>query len=288
MGVSLIAKSLNRTESSVRQKLFKLDINTKKWSKEEDGILTDRYPSTPVKFLLTYLPNRSESAILNRANVLRLKADWQKRLPYKKYKHNTNHDFFNKETLSSCYWAGFISADGWIQSDRSKLGIKLAEKDINHIKRFRDEIETESPIAIKTQKSFGVTRKYAEICVYSHKIIKSLNENFNIADRKTLINQPPTIKCSDCKVAFIVGLLDGDGSVYKVGNGFRTTFLGTKAMLEWVKVILVENLGDVNSSILEKGNIYSLTVYNDITIKLIEWIDNNNLYCLTRKLGRWK
>ncbi len=99
---------------------------------------------------------------------------------------------------------------------------------------------------------------------------------------------PPTIKNSNQKIAFIIGLLDGDGSIYKINNNLRITFLGTLKMLEWIKETLKTTLFvDVNQKIHQKGKIYSFAISNKPVLSLIEWVKKNEIYYLNRKIGKY-
>ena len=66
---------------------------------------------------------------------------------YKSHNHNNlpvNHDFFSKNTLKSCYWAGFIAADGCVFKNQVRLA--LAEKDIDHLRLFKKDLRIRTQI----------------------------------------------------------------------------------------------------------------------------------------------
>jgi hypothetical protein len=232
--------------------------------------------------------NRTKSSLLNRATFLGLRRNNDERIKYKEYKYNVNHNFFDTYNLDSCYWAGFISADGWIYDENcSLLGLKLSKKDIKHLKFFKKKIETESPIKEGVGVSFNKEIEYCKLIIYSRKIINDLRINFNIISKKTLINVPPKINSIDNKLAFILGLLDGDGSVYKVNKNIRITFLGTKDVLLWIKETLEELVGDITANILKKGKIFSLGISGNQSDIFLSWVEKTNLYCLERKIKKY-
>jgi hypothetical protein len=284
-----IAKELNRSISSVSNKIHKMNIVTRKWSVDEDELLIKEYPNKPIRILEKMFKNRSKSSLMNRATLLKLKRNNDERIKYKEYKYMVNHNFFSEYNLESCYWAGFISADGWIDDKKcSLLGIKLSKKDIEHLKIFKLKIETDSPIKVGNGISFNKEVEYCKIIIYSRKIVDDLKSNFNVTKNKTLTNTRPKIDSLNNKLAFICGLLDGDGSVYKINNKNRVTFLGTKDILCWVKETLNELIEyeDLKVNILKKGNIFSLGLSGRHSDTFLDWVNKNDLYCLERKIKK--
>ncbi len=61
--------------------------------------------------------------VLQRNNI-----DLRKRTPV----HYDIH-FFDEYNENSCYWAGFIAADGYVRSDRAAVTIHLASADYEHL-----------------------------------------------------------------------------------------------------------------------------------------------------------
>jgi hypothetical protein len=288
MSVIELGEHLRRSVTSINTKLSKLKLSSRKWSKEEDELMMRYFPSKTIVELLEIFPNRSKSSIINRGYLLGLKCDYDLRKTERKYKYKVNHNFFTNPNTINCYWGGFISADGWVMTNKtSSLGIKLSIKDYEHLEKFKSAIDTESPIFIKNGVSFGKENKTCMINVYSKQIINDLRENFNIIPNKTLINKPPKIDNDLNKLSFIIGLMDGDGTVYKDKNGrVRIIFLGSYEMLEWVKNTLIIFLGDIKNKINKKGSIYSFSISNELSFKLIEIVKNNNIFYLNRKLGK--
>jgi len=286
--VKEISDKLNRPINGVTLKAFKLGIKIRKWSKEEDELLIQLYPNYPSKKLIEFFINRSESAILNRGYILGLQCNYLERLKHKKYKYLVNHNFFSEYTNENCYWAGFISADGWVMTKGSLLGLKLSIKDESHLNYFKKVINSESPIKYLEGNSFGKIRKFCQLNIYSNIIIKDLRNNFNVIDNKTFINiHPQKIENIDNKLAFIIGLLDGDGSIYKHNNFLKMTFLGTFDMLSWVKKTLEEIVGELKPKINKNNNIYSFTISNKPILKIIEIINEKKIYHLNRKIGKY-
>lgn len=287
--LSELSKKLNRTKDGVKKQIHKLNIYISKWSYEEDELLFKEYPNKNIDELILLFPRRTKSSILNRAYNLKLKKNFNETIKYKKYKYDTNHNFFSDVNTINSYWAGFISADGWVESkNNSRLGIKLSKKDYNQLAEFKKIIQTESPITEKEVVSFGKNTRQVQINIYSNTIIKDLKHKFNIVDKKTLINVPQNLQEFNCKMAFIVGLFDGDGTIVKYKNNFRVSFLGTFEMLSWVKLCLEKLIGhQLKSNILKFGNVYRFGISNKPSLALIDWIRVNKVYCLNRKIGKY-
>jgi len=85
----------------------------------------------------------------------------------------------------------------------------LAQKDKNHLERFKSDINAENPVkdirdGDYPQSSVGITSR--EICT-------SLIINYNVIPNKTKILQPPPLVDDNLILAFIAGYIDGDGSI---------------------------------------------------------------------------
>ena len=63
--------------------------------------------------------------------------------PHKHY----NVRFFDTYTSESCYWAGFIAADGYIRNDRDAVCIHLCNIDINHLYKIKELTDYEGNIS---------------------------------------------------------------------------------------------------------------------------------------------
>lgn len=132
--------------------------------------------------------------------------------------HHYNTHFFSAYTLESCYWAGFIMADGCIR--RTCIHIKLANKDRPHLQKFLD--------CIRSNYDINGT-DYCTIDISGQWFLNDLANNFGITPRKTFTTTYPDIP-SNMDKHFIRGILDGDGCIT------RTTcpsinFIGTEELM---------------------------------------------------------
>lgn len=182
--------------------------------------------------------------ILKRANIV-----LSKRVLVTK----VNHNFFTDYNSKSCYWAGFILADGYIRPNRPSLEIKLQKKDVEHLNKFKADIGFEGKV---TERD-----KYYDISISSTQIVSDLYINFDITNKKSLTcsisDKIPSLFLKD----FIRGYFDGDGCIT-----FTTTntinILGTFQTLDRIRTFFFEEGVTLRSkdkpNIIHTGNIYQI------------------------------
>jgi hypothetical protein len=147
---------------------------------------------------------------------------WLKKSSIKLRKRTPQHHydvhFFSTYTPESCYWAGFIMADGCIR--RTCLHIKLANKDREHLQKFLDCIHADYKIKGKD---------YCTIDISGPWFLEDLKNKFGIVPRKTFIAKYPRIP-SNMDKHFIRGILDGDGCITKTTCP-TINFTGTEELM---------------------------------------------------------
>lgn len=137
---------------------------------------------------------------------------------------NINKDYFaNPNTEESAYWAGFISADGYIynpnnRNSQSSLTIELANKDKNHLIKLGNDIGKNITYYDKHNS--------CKLRITSNKICKDL-ENYKIYQNKSLTLRFPENIDKNNIHHFIRGYFDGDGCFTKIYD-----IVGTKEFLE--------------------------------------------------------
>lgn len=138
--------------------------------------------------------------ILKRNNIkLRQTSPWKK-----KY----NIHFFDTYTKESCYWAGFIAADGNVKKNRNSVNIHLQLSDLSHLEKFARVINFEGDIE-KSDNSCRIT-------IDGEWYVKKLEENFDIVPQKTFIIAFPTKMPKEFMADYLRGYFDGDGSVTNI------------------------------------------------------------------------
>jgi hypothetical protein len=112
------------------------------------------------------------------------------------------------------YWIGFLTADGCVYKNYLRLG--LAEKDLSHLEKFRDDLSSSHKISTTlTAHSLHEKNWHDTVCktlaIGSSKIVRDI-EKYGLVPRKTFITKFP-----DCFVSgeltniYCRGYFDGDG-----------------------------------------------------------------------------
>ena len=210
-------------------------------------------------------------------------------------KHKVNDDYFGTYTLENCYYAGFIAADGNINKKQNKLTIGLSIKDKDFLVKFLENIESDYKVHTgMTREVFG----YASVVVLSPKMCEDLEQNFNITPHKSFSLLPPNITDKQMLDSFIIGLIDGDGTISytkkKLKDGrcsdrFYISLIGTEEIITIVKNRFEEILGHKTSNLHNKkehtGNTYTIRVSDKSARTLFEHFYGFNVPKLDRK---WK
>jgi hypothetical protein len=173
------------------------------------------------------------------------------------YKHSHNKDYFALQSLQSAYWAGFIAADGCV-SDRNAIAIKIKETDIETLERFIEDTDFSG----KVLNSGTEDRK--RVVLTSHEWAESLSTIYNIGPRKSLTLTPPSTLSQQNKLAYIIGYIDGDGTIGYIGKNkyFRLGMVGTYDFLTWVKSVFDEIITPTKAKGINAiGSVFNLTVY---------------------------
>lgn len=209
---------------------------------------------------ITGIPKSSVLNILVKENVkLRSKSE-------SVTKYSLNHDFFGNFSPESCYWAGFIAADGCVYErdyGSSQLLVALNSKDHEHLVKFTKLIGFTGPVYKYYNTEYEGNWRSA-INITSKIIAKDLKKNFNIVPRKSIILNSPNICNEEFKIHFIRGYIDGDGSYDKKKP--QITIAGTDKMLKWIKEILKNNCKVGNPSICPRDNIFVITYGGGIQV----------------------
>lgn len=201
-----------------------------------------------------------------------------------------NKQFFNIYTNESCYWAGFILADGNIRGNRNSLQIKLAKIDKEHLYKFLKIIKCDNVDLVKEYDD------YVSLTISLDEFKKDLFDNFGITPRKTftcdIVDKIPKNKLNH----FIRGYFDGDGSISKT-TMITINFVGTANVLTKMGWLFREKLG---VEIQSKNDIPPIQYCNDIVgsihyygenvIKILDYLylgKSSNCH-LTRKLKKYK
>lgn len=139
--------------------------------------------------------------------------------------YTCRHDAFAILDAASCYWAGFLAADGCVSGHT--LLVELSAKDVNHLEKLKSFLGFSGSVKHRVRQG----RPYVRLCVTSRQIIADLEKHFGILPRKSLRLEPPSYVPGEHVRHFVRGLIDGDGCVHKRKS---VSLVGTHALLKWV------------------------------------------------------
>ena len=210
-----------------------------------------------------------------------------------KRQFNVNDKYFSNINVYNSYYAGFIAADGNISSN--KLIVGLSDKDTLFLQQMKRSIGSNYKLYNQLFNGFKSTK----LVVTSNQIVSDLRKNFNIIEKKSLILTPPLLDTiyKDC---FIIGLIDGDGSIgrYKINRcntepTLSISCVGTKEILLFIKHRFEEILGKKSTNLFCRDiykNFYSYRI-SALNARIIfkfyyeNYVEKYNLPVLSRK---WK
>ncbi|MEK7092480.1 MAG: hypothetical protein AAB907_02550 [Patescibacteria group bacterium] len=208
------------------------------WEPHEIEYLKMNYYLKSVKELTKYL-GISQITLDKKVKELGIpmKGRDKRNIPYEiRRTTKVNDDFFSVPGLKNSYWAGFLAADGCITSDHKRVGLQIAQLDIEHVKNFIKTVGFDGKLSVYTRKN---GTKMCNVSINSLQICNDLEKNFSIVPKKSLILKPPRNLTNEQKDAFIAGYIDGDGciglDVRYSRKTLRLSVRGTKEMNEFIR-----------------------------------------------------
>lgn len=134
----------------------------------------------------------------------------------------------------SMYWSGFLLADGCFSKEQRKVKISVSSSivDKEHIVKFANWLNTDN-------KLYFTKDNCCSLSVYSKRHIPEIMSFWNFSFRKTYTpyEVPSYIINHEYFKYFIVGLIDGDGSVVKTGNTYKISITQHIAQEKFLQVL---------------------------------------------------
>lgn len=176
---------------------------------------------------------------LKKYNIpIRSKADRQS-------KYTKNNNYFSIPIVENCYWAGFIAADGCINN--TTLSISLQSLDRIILECFLKQTECTNLISdlirTRTNPRFKKPEYFeSKVQIRANYWDKDLLKHWNITPCKSLTLKPPNITNLNLCLSYIVGYIDGDGSI-SYNKKFNLSVDGNYELLNWISSTLykIEN-----------------------------------------------
>ena len=273
--------NLNRTESVIRKKAFKLNLTKRQfpWTEKEIEYLKNNYMNGNIDLLKLNLNNHSWHAIQIKAFRFGMK---RKRLLI-------DEDFFKEWTPEMAYIFGFWIADGNMLENRNTISFASNDHDILNI--IKSLLKSEHKISLHNN---GFQLQIENKIIYDDLL------KLGGIPRKSLIIKFPNVP-TEYLSHFIRGEFDGDGSFYihvdrrRIPNYkyLNSSFAGNIDFLTILKDKIKENANIVPTGLYHLNNcdqrIYQLIYNNKKAIALGDYIykDSENLR-LDRKYKIYK
>lgn len=187
-------------------------------------------------------------------------------------------DCLDKLSEEGSYWIGFLTADGCIyhRKDKGQVQVKicLAKKDKEHLSRFVEFFGGRKPRINN--------RSEANVCICSDKIVEVLSQ-YGVVARKTKSVFYAGESFQQYENAYLRGLIDGDGCIYRQANGYLRVCLttGSKIFVE----SFLKRMNDMNFFFSSscRGNYWNFTASGGSAERLCEYLYESCSICLERK-----
>ncbi len=217
------------------------------------------------------------------------------RIPHKEYNFH-NQDYWKHPTLENCYFSGLIAADGCIFVDKKSNGFnfsyKLAKKDEILLDNLSKALDFNGRKIISFNKSphsnnISELREIRINCFDQN--AKYLKEHFNIEPCKTFRLGPINLKEKDFILAFIIGFIDGDGSIETNKTHLAISFNSSAdKLINWIKEKMDEYFpwslrGFSNIRKQERDNCYQFYIHGTRAAIIFDTLSKFNVPKLARK-----
>lgn len=192
-------------------------------------------------------------------------------------KKELNETFFSTGTKAAFYWAGFIAADGWVEGDRSRVGLALQKQDYHHLEKFKKAVGSSHDICPFMSNTAFRIRFNSEI------MVKDLCSIFNITPTKTHTYKMPEILDKYLLLEFLRGYIEGDGHLEKTASSRVALSLcsANKDFLIKFKTLCEDLINrpiiqEPSLNINKKGQVYSIRLTLDDSRDLINLLYKNS------------
>ena len=135
-----------------------------------------------------------------------------------------------QETREAYYWAGFLAADGGINHITWRLKFNLAATDRGQVIKFSNFIECPN---VRTEKNTSVA-----LAIQDKSSIPIFARKFDFKPRKK--ENPPTDitwMSDEMFIAFLIGFIDGDGTINHQSGGRRDSQIQIKLHSSWLNIL---------------------------------------------------
>jgi len=284
-----------RSFKSISKKANEIGLFSEKWNlwtNDEIELLKVKWKSATMNDLLSSFPNKTYSILMTKAGELKIKSEASRR-------RIGSVDFLDTLNINSCYWWGFIMADGYI-NDIGVLAITLSSKDKIHLEKLSKILGCNLMLHTKKASKYsGENSSYCTLRIQDKNIIKKWASIFGLVNNKTKTYFPPNLSIfinKEYLVNFMIGFIDGDGCIWKTekangknkwinlrieihANWLNTLELISKKLKEFYEIDSKVKVGKKGYARLEINTKNSLKILYDYS---------TNLDCMERKWEKLK
>lgn len=208
--------------------------------------------------------------------------------------YSVKEDIFqNIDTEEKAWMLGFIYADGYIDSSKTKLKFTLAEKDKDVLEKIKSILRSNSPIKRKEGRQIKGTDYFGSstvtLMISSVQICQDL-EKHGAFYKKSLKLQFPLFLKDELIRHFIRGYFDGDGSITFGRHDFpKISIASNKEFLEGIHdILLKENItSNIYASNRSKVNSLEINAKSSVE-KFLNYIYKDSNIFMERKYQRYK
>ena len=208
--------------------------------------------------------------------------------------YSVKEDIFqNIDTEEKAWMLGFIYADGYIDSSKTKLKFTLAEKDKDVLEKIKSILRSNSPIKRKEGRQIKGTDYFGSstvtLMISNAQICQDL-EKHGAFYKKSLKLQFPLFLKDELIRHFIRGYFDGDGSITFGRHDFpKISIASNKEFLEEIHdILLKENItSNIYASNRSKVNSLEINAKSSVE-KFLNYIYKDSNIFMERKYQRYK
>lgn len=193
-------------------------------------------------------------------------------------KYTVNENYFNKiDTEDKAYWLGFLYADGYILEKGKAFITGLTLKDLDHIEKFKSDIDSTHLI-----KEATTVNNYS-FNVYNTRFSKNLIDKGCVPRKTDKIEFPKLDK--HLISHFIRGYFDGDGSISATDKTLQITICcASKTFLEKLIKVLSDEIGVKNKIYTRKDGLHLyVNASGDDILKIGKYLYKGSHKYLDRK-----
>ena len=191
------------------------------------------------------------------------------------------HIFDQIDTQEKAYWLGFILADGYLNTNKHMLRIKLGNKDKHHLEKFIQFLNgSKDMLKSEQHNTTGNIQWY--VSTYSKEIYNALSK-LKIEQAKSGHEQIPPINEKYYR-SFIRGLWDGDGFIRENLKGIG--LVGSYECMNFVQQHFKNTLNIKPLKIYEHYNTYKIQYRStkEAIPKIISYLYQDGDIALDRKM----